>query len=145
MLLVGTQDTFDRRINGQVVNFDTLAGTLLARSELEEAIRVLSAGGAEVVVLTTPYHVLGWPMRIDEERSSMYAPWTDRYNSIQRSTVAALGPMAEIRDLNQLLGPDGIWTDTVDGIRVRHRDRMHLSPEGAAFVARWLAPTLISR
>jgi len=143
VMLVGTQDIFDRRINGQVVEFDTLAGTLLARADLDEAISVLSAGGARVVVLTTPYHVLGWPMRIDESRSSMYAPWTDRYNSIQRSAVDASGGRAEIRDLNRLIGPDGVWTDTVAGIRVRNRDRMHLSPEGAAFVADWLAPTLI--
>ena len=145
VMLVGAQDAFDRRIDGQVVKFDTLAGTLLARHDLDEAIAVLGAGGARVVVLTTPYYVLGWPMRIDEHRSSMYAPWIDRYNSIQRSAVLAAGGTAEIRDLNQLLGPDGIWTDTVAGIRVRHRDRMHLSPEGAAFVARWLAPTLIPR
>ncbi|MFM8237933.1 MAG: SGNH hydrolase domain-containing protein, partial [Actinomycetota bacterium] len=143
VMLVGTQDIFDRRINGQIVSFDTLAGTMLARADLDEAISILSAGGAKVVVLTTPYHVLGWPMRIDESRSSMYAPWTDRYNSIQRSVVDAAGGRAELRDLNRLLGPDGVWTDTVAGIRVRNRDRMHLSPEGAAFVASWLAPTLI--
>ena len=110
---------------------------------LDEAIAVLGAGGARVVVLTTPYYVLGWPMRIDEHRSSMYAPWIDRYNSIQRSAVLAAGDTAEIRDLNGLLDPDGVWTDTVNGVRVRKADRMHLSTDGARFVARWLAPTLI--
>jgi hypothetical protein len=47
-----------------------------------------------------------------------------------------------VLDLNRYLDPDGKWTDTVDGIKVRTFDRCHLSPAGAAFVAQWLTPQL---
>jgi len=142
LMLVGGQDMFDRRINGQVTKFDTPAGATLAENDESEAVKLLSAKGARVVLLTTPYYVLGWPQRVVVERSPLYKPWTDMYNNDQRAVALRAGGKVAILDLNRLLDPDGVWTDTVNGIQVRTFDKCHLSDAGAAFVAKWLAPQL---
>jgi lysophospholipase L1-like esterase len=95
------------------------------------------------VMLTTPYYVLGWPWRIQVERSAMFAPWVDRFNALERSVAQEHSDTVSVVDLNRYLDPDGHWTDTVAGIKVRTFDKMHLSPEGAAYVAKWLTPKLL--
>jgi peptidoglycan/LPS O-acetylase OafA/YrhL/lysophospholipase L1-like esterase len=140
--LLGGQDVFDRRINGQVIKFDTPEGAALARQDLHTALRLLSSRGAHVVLLTTPYYVLGWPWNIEVDRSPLFAPWIDRYNNIERSLADADPRDVSVVDLNRYLDPDGHWTDTVAGIKVRTFDRTHLSLEGAAYVAKWLTPML---
>jgi peptidoglycan/LPS O-acetylase OafA/YrhL/lysophospholipase L1-like esterase len=142
VMLVGGQDMFDRRINGQVTRFDTAAGATLAESDEATAVKLLSARGARVVVLTTPYYVLGWPQRVVVNRSPLYKPWTDMYNGYQRAVAKNGGGKVAILDLNRLLDPNGVWTDTVDGIQVRTFDKCHLSTAGANFVAKWLSPQL---
>jgi peptidoglycan/LPS O-acetylase OafA/YrhL len=142
VMLVGAHDTFDRRINGSVVEFDTSAGERLATRDLHDAVTMLSKGGAHVVVLTAPYFVMGWPMRIDTERSNLYKPWIDRYNSLQRAVVQRSSGRASVLDLNTFIDPDGVWTDTVNGVKVRTVDRMHLSAEGSHYVAEWIVSQL---
>ena len=144
VMLVGAQDTFDRRISGTVVKFDTTEGAQLAQRDLSDAITALSNGGAHVVALTTPYYVPGWPMKIDVERSCMSKAWIDRYNALQRAVVQRSDGRASILYLNKYIDPAGVWTDTVNGIKVRTFDKMHLSSEGATYVARWLLPQLPS-
>ena len=61
---------------------------------------------------------------------------------MQRDVVQHSGGRASILDLNKLIDPNGVWTDTVNGIKVRLFDKMHLSKDGAAFVGRWLTPQL---
>jgi lysophospholipase L1-like esterase len=140
--LFGAQDAFDRRINNRVYKFDTPDGAALARTDLTVATKLLSSRGAHVVLLSTPYYVLGWPQKVQVERSPLFAPWIDRYNGIERSVAQQDPRDVSIVDLNRYLDPDGHWTDTVDGIKVRTFDRCHLSLQGAAFVAKWLTPKL---
>ena len=81
--LFGAQDAFDRRMNGHIVHFDTPDGTALATHDLQSATTMLSSRGAHVVLLTTPYYVMGWPQKVQIERSPLNAPWIDRYNLLQ--------------------------------------------------------------
>jgi lysophospholipase L1-like esterase len=143
VVLLGTDDAFDRRIDGREVMFDSPEGDELVRNELQEAVTLLSASGARVVVLTTPYHVIGWPRRVRLDRSAYNASWVDRWNNNLRA-VATRNPSAvTIVDLNRFLGPEGKWTDSLFGVKVRSHDKMHLSPEGADLVAGWLAPQVV--
>jgi lysophospholipase L1-like esterase len=142
--LFGGQDAFDRRINGFVSRFDTPAGAELARRELQEAMNILMSHGANVVLLTTPYYVLGWPQKVDVERSTLNPAWINRFNGFERDIAAFQPHRVSVLDLNRYIDPDGHWTDTVDGIKVRTFDKCHLSPAGATFVANWLAPQLAS-
>jgi peptidoglycan/LPS O-acetylase OafA/YrhL/lysophospholipase L1-like esterase len=140
--LFGGQDAYDRRVDGEVTEFDTPEGDALAQQDLEEAVELLSSRGAHVALLSVPYYRLGWPMEIDLERSPFNDSWVDRYNTMQERVERQRDGQVSILDLNTYIGPDGTWTDTVDGVQVRLFDRVHLSEEGADFVARWLAPQL---
>jgi peptidoglycan/LPS O-acetylase OafA/YrhL/lysophospholipase L1-like esterase len=143
VLLLGTDDAFDRKINGQEINFDSAEGDRLTRSELQEAVTTLSGSGARVVALTTPYHVIGWPRQIRLERSSYNPDWVNRWNNDLRAVATGNPLTVTIADLNRFLGPEGRWTDTVNGVTVREFDKMHLSAPGADLVGSWLAPQLL--
>jgi lysophospholipase L1-like esterase len=142
--LFGGQDAFDRRIDGRVIRFDTPDGAALAHEELQGAGDTLSSKGAHVVLLSTPYYVLGWPQKVEVDRSTLNPAWIDRFNGIEHDVAATQPHSVTQLDLNHYLDPEGRWTDTVAGIKVRTFDRNHLSPAGAAFVAKWLIPQLAS-
>jgi len=140
VVLLGTDDTFDRRIDGQEIMFDSPEGDDLTRNELQEAVTLLSGSGAHVVLLTTPYNVIGWPRRVRLDRSTYNPAWVDRWNESLRAVATRNPATATIVDLNRFLDPEGKWSDTLDGVKVHTDDKMHLSPEGADLVANWLAP-----
>jgi hypothetical protein len=140
ILPLSAHDAVDRRIGDQEIAFDSDAGANLERRDIRDAVRVLSARGARVVVLTMPYFRQPWRLPIDPTRSSFNNAWVDRLNTTAMETVAGLGPNAAVLDMNALLDPDGRWTDTVEGIDVRAPDTIHLSDPGADFVAGWLMP-----
>jgi peptidoglycan/LPS O-acetylase OafA/YrhL len=140
ILPLSAHDAVDRRIDGHEVAFDSDAGAALEERDLRDAIVVLSARGARVVVLTTPYFRQPWRLPVDPNRSSFNNAWVDRMNGSAFDAVAEAPRRAAILDLNALLDPDGRWTGTVDGIDVRAPDTIHLSDAGADFVARWLVP-----
>ena len=84
-------------------------------------------------------------MRIDQDRSPINEAWIARYNEMQVNVARRNPTRATVFDFNRLLDPDGTWTDTVDGVKVRSFDRSHLSEEGADFAAAWLVPLLAHR
>jgi peptidoglycan/LPS O-acetylase OafA/YrhL/lysophospholipase L1-like esterase len=141
--LLGTDDTFDRRIDGREITFDSPEGDDMTRNELQEAVAILSGSGARVVLLTTPYNVLGWPRRVRVDRSTYNPAWVDRWNSSVRAVATRNPSTTTVVDLNRFLGPEGKWGDMVDGVKVHTFDKMHLSPEGADLVAGWLAPQVV--
>jgi len=140
--LLGAQDTFDRRIDGRDFAFDTAAGDDLARTELQEAVAVLSSSGARVIFLTTPYYRMGWPQHVRQDRSLYNPTWIDRWNTHLSAVATSNAGVVTLLDLNAVLDPDGRWTDTVDGVRVRDIDKMHLTAAGADLAAAWLAPEI---
>ncbi|HKA93003.1 MAG TPA: acyltransferase family protein [Acidimicrobiia bacterium] len=143
VMLLGTDDAFDRRIDGREIEYDSPAGDELTRADLEQAITLLSSSGARVVVLTTPYNVIGWPRRVRIDRSAYNPGWVDRWNTNLRAVATGHPTTVTIADLNHFLGPEGKWADVVNGVKVHGYDKMHLSPEGADLVAGWLAPELV--
>jgi peptidoglycan/LPS O-acetylase OafA/YrhL/lysophospholipase L1-like esterase len=143
VMLLGTDDAFDRRVNGQEITFDSPAGDQLTRNELQEAITMLSAGGARVVALTAPYHVIGWPRQVRLDRSSYNPVWVNRWNDNLRAVATHNPTTTTIIDFNRFLCPEGKWTDNINGVNVRRLDKMHLSDEGADMAASWLAPQLV--
>lgn len=142
LVLLGGQDAFDRRINGVVTKFDTAQGTALAMRDLQEATNIWTKQGAHVVFLTTPYYKLGWPQKIQVERSPLHEPWIDKWNLFERFTADRNTGKATVIDTNRYLDPQGHWTDKVNGITTRTIDKCHLSFAGADFVAQWLTPQL---
>jgi peptidoglycan/LPS O-acetylase OafA/YrhL/lysophospholipase L1-like esterase len=143
VVLLGAQDTFDRRVGGKVFPFDQAGGQQLAMGELQQAVNILGENGAQVVFLTAPYYVLGWPEQIVVNRSHLNPAWIDRWNAFLRDTAATNPGNVTVLDLNKTLDPDGHWTDTVDGVTVRVSDRMHLTTQGADLAAQALMPQIL--
>jgi peptidoglycan/LPS O-acetylase OafA/YrhL/lysophospholipase L1-like esterase len=140
--LFGGQDAFDRRINGVVTKFDSPAGQDLAIHDLTDVVNTLSANKAHVVLLTTPYYRIGWPQKVEVDRSPLYEPWINEYNLLQLAVARRNKAKVSIFDLNKWLDPNGTWTDTVNGVKVRTFDKSHLSLAGADYAAQWLEPQI---
>jgi peptidoglycan/LPS O-acetylase OafA/YrhL/lysophospholipase L1-like esterase len=142
--MFGIQDAYDRRVDGREYPFDTPAGHDLAARDLIEAVTTLSHTGARVVLLNSPYYIVGWPQQIHKDRSPYNPAWIDRYNAVVREVASQFPDKVTLLDVNHFLCPQGQWTDNVSGTEVRAIDRVHLSDAGADLVAQWLAPALTS-
>ena len=92
VVLLGAQDTFDRRIDGKVYPVRlSRAAQQLAMAELQQAVDILGKNGAHVVFLTAPYYVLGWPQQIVVNRSH-YNPRGSTGGTASCATSAAANP-----------------------------------------------------
>ncbi len=64
----------------------------------------------------------------------------DEWNALLRS-VANARPNVSVLDLNRKLGPNGVYTNRIDGIRVRS-DGVHPTPEAVKWLTPWLTDAL---
>lgn len=143
VLQVGTQELWDRRVEGTEVRFDTSEGASLRRAELSEALDVLSAGGARVVLTTLPASEwTTWGLRLaDEDRSVNNPAWVRTWNE-DLAAVAADRPGVAVADVGAWLTPDGDFRRQVEGTEVRAGDGLHLTDAGQDLAAGRLAPLL---
>jgi peptidoglycan/LPS O-acetylase OafA/YrhL len=142
VLLIGAWDVLDRRVDGRWVKPGDAAFDRFFLSELEDASRLLTSSGAQLVVLTTPYfsrpELVGqtghaWP-EYDPSRVA-------RINSLYRTFLAEHPRRFTLVDLNRYVSPRGKFTDTLNGIFIRD-DGVHFTADGATYVSRWLVPKL---
>jgi peptidoglycan/LPS O-acetylase OafA/YrhL len=144
LLALSAHDAVDRRIDGREIAFDSDEGEELARTDLRDAVEVLSRRGARVIVLNEPYFRQPWRLPVDPRRSSFNDAWVDRQNSIAFQVTSEDPERATLFDLNLLLGPDRRWTDVVEGVAVRAPDTVHLSDAGADFIATRIMPMALA-
>ncbi len=141
VVLVGAWDTYDLEVEGRLLEFGTAEGDAYALSELNEAVDVLSSGGAKVVLLTVPYpgrRDLGLDVggaRVDPAR-------VDRLNDLYREIARQRLGQVTVLDLNRFLSPAGGNADVSDGTDMRS-DELHFTTEGADVIAAWLAPEIV--
>ena len=64
----------------------------------------------------------------------------DEWNALLRS-VANARPNVSVLDLNRKLGPNGAYTNRINGIRVRS-DGVHPTPEAVKWLTPWLTDAL---
>ncbi len=64
----------------------------------------------------------------------------DEWNALLRS-VAKARPNVTVLDLNRKLGPNGVYTNQIDGIRMRI-DGVHPTPEAVKWLTPWLTDAL---
>jgi peptidoglycan/LPS O-acetylase OafA/YrhL len=145
VFLFGPWDTLDLKVEGRLLEAGTPEWQAYALGELSHSVDVLSARGAEVMLLTSPcfkppnlgldaavYDLLVNPQRLDE------------LNGVYWEFARQHEDQIVVADLNRLVCPEGEDTDvTIDGVRLRE-DGVHFTPEGADLVARWLAPQIIA-
>jgi photosystem II stability/assembly factor-like uncharacterized protein len=133
VLLAGYWEVCDRMFDGSWSNILEPRYQSYIKGELETAVRTLSADGARVVLLTSPYFDTGnFPE--DEPRR------VDIYNALVRQVASEYPSIATVIDLNAFVDPGGSFASTVDGVTVRQSDGEHFSTAGSTLVMRWLLP-----
>jgi hypothetical protein len=141
IVLSGTWDAYDRRINGRFVPYGSPEDDQLMVQDIRDSLDVLSAQGAQVLYLTAPYITKeNDPNPPAAYRSAFDRPRVDHFNALLQQAVGS-DPRAEIVDLNKFLAPNGEPAHTRDG-RPMQDDGVHLGPEGSVAAADWLAPTI---
>ncbi|MDI3315333.1 MAG: acyltransferase family protein [Mycobacterium sp.] len=135
LLLVGRWETMDRVHDGRWTHIGDPAFDAYLFGELQRAFTVLDAPGARLMVATEPYNRRG-----EQPDGSLYPEdlpdRVTRWNALLRQTLAQ-HPNIGVLDLNKKLCPDSVYTDNVDGIRVRS-DGVHLTPEAVTWLTPWL-------
>jgi len=142
VILFGPWDTLDLKVGGDVLEVGSPEWHAYAWSQLESAVDTFSTSGAKVILLTAPcfkprdmalaptisgQHLRVWPV---EPLNSLYGEFAQQH------------PEISVVDLDGFICPGGEYSDlTIDGVKIRS-DGVHFTPEGAAVVARWLAPQI---
>ncbi|HEX2285597.1 MAG TPA: acyltransferase family protein [Mycobacterium sp.] len=139
LLIIGRWEVVDRVNEGRWTHVGEPAYDAYLRGELNRALDILGSTGARIVVTTEPYNRRG-----EKPDGSLYAEddpdRVDDWNALLRSVVKKR-PNVTLLDLNEKLGPDGVYTSKVDGIRTRS-DGVHPTPEAVKWLTPWLVDAL---
>ena len=138
LAIVGRWEVMDRMHDGRWTQLGDPVFDTYLETELEQAITVLGAGNAVVVMTTAPYFLRGerpdggrWP-EDDPVR-------VNHFNGILRRVADRHPTRVALLDLNAQTSRAGQYTPVIDGVNLRF-DGVHFSPEGA----RWLQPWLFA-
>ena len=139
LILVGRWETMDAQLDGRWTHVGESAFDAYLMSELGRAVRVAGARGAQVVLATSPYN-----RRHEMPDGGLYAEdlpgRVTHWNALLREFATA-HPAVKVVDLGKRVCPDGRFTWTAGGVRIR-TDGLHLTPVG---VREWIAPWLFPR
>jgi peptidoglycan/LPS O-acetylase OafA/YrhL len=139
VLLTGRWEVLDRVHDGQWMHVGEPAFDAYLASELDLAINVLSAGGAKVLLLTTPCFAP------EEQPDGSVYPFDDparlqAYNNLLRAAAARHSATTSVYDLDKQFCPTGEYTAAVNGITIRTSDGIHISDAGGQYAAKALGP-----
>jgi peptidoglycan/LPS O-acetylase OafA/YrhL len=140
---LGRWEVSDRIVDGTWTAIGEKAWDGLYSAELSRAITILSSRGAHIVLFTLPYILQttdapnGTPWDINQPVR------TNEYNALIRRVAARFPEKVTVIDLNRMLGPRGVYTSYLDGIRVRNVDDEHLSPLGGELLRPEILPDLV--
>nr|WP_082962165.1 acyltransferase family protein [Mycobacterium sp. 852014-52144_SCH5372336] len=139
LLIVGRWEVVDRMNEGRWTHIGESTYDAYLRAELNRALDILSSTGARVVVTTEPYN-----RRAEKRDGSLYPEddpdRVDDWNALLRSAVKYRSNVT-VLDLNRKLGPNGGYTNWIDGIRIRS-DGVHPTPEAVEWLTPWLTDAL---
>ena len=143
-ILLGRFEYQNRLINGHWYTVGQAPWDDLITSLMEKAIKLDSADGAKVALLTLPY-VLQTTDAPDGKPWDVNQPSrTDAWNADVRRAAAAFPGTATVIDLNKMIDPGGRYTSYIDGIRVRDVDNEHFSPAGGLYLRPRLLPDFVT-
>jgi peptidoglycan/LPS O-acetylase OafA/YrhL len=139
LLIVGRWEVVDRVSEGRWTHIGDPGYDAYLRGELNRALDILGSTGARVVVTTEPYNRRG-----ERADGSLYPEdepeRADDWNALLRRVIGPR-PNVTLLDLNKKLGPNGGYTNKVDGIKMR-MDGVHPTPEAVKWLTPWLADAL---
>jgi peptidoglycan/LPS O-acetylase OafA/YrhL len=143
VVYLARSDTLDTELDGTWQHLGEPTFDFWAEARYDEAITALSARGAHVVLLTTPYY--------DSGEMPDGSPWPENDPSrvvIDNKLLAASARLdrgkASVFDLGSLLSPGHQFATTVDGVTARCSDGVHLTVAGGELVADTLLPKLVA-
>jgi hypothetical protein len=139
LLIVGRWEVVDRMNEGHWTHIGDAGYDAYLRGEVSRALDILGSTGARVVVTTEPYN-----RRAEKPDGSLYPEdqpaRVDRWNKLLRGVIGQR-PNVTVLDLNDKLCPDGVYTNKVDGIKMR-MDGVHPTPEAVKWLTPWLTDAL---
>ncbi len=143
VLLTGRWEVLDRVHNGQWMHVGQPIYDAYLSTELDLAIKTLSAGGAKVLMLTTPCFAP------QEEPDGSIWPFDDparlnSYNQLVRQAAARFPGIASVADVDAMLCPGGKFQAAINGVTVRNSDGIHISEAGGAYIGQRIKAQLVA-
>ena len=142
VLYLARGGTLDTEIGGTWQHLGEPRFDRWALSRFEQAITVLSSGGAHVVLLTSPYY--------DSGEQGDGQPWPENDparvtidNRLLTEAARRYPGRATAMDLGAMLSPSGKYTTLVAGTPVRCADGVHLTVPGGQLVGARLLPRIV--
>ena len=143
-LLIGRWAVCDHLVGGQVMHVGQPAWDAHLASELDQAVGILSAGGAKVVFFTLPY----FDPPQEEPNGNLYPEnepgRVTEYNQILTSVAARHRKTVTVIDLNRILDPNGQYIATIGNVTVRRPDGIHITAAGGEWLQPRVLPTVAS-
>ncbi len=141
VILLDRWELMERRINGRYQHLGDPDYDAYITGELSLAVSIAAQGGARAVLLTAPY-----TRRLERPDGGLWPEddprRVDAWNRLLASVAATSPAYPTILDLNRVVCPDGRFTWSVAGVRVRS-DGLHFTPAGVRqIIAPWLLPQL---
>ncbi len=119
VIQLGYWEEQTRLWGGHYVNLGDPAYAASIQADLERAVAIAHAGGAGVILNTSPYFGDGTPNWIVNDFNTLV------------DTVAARNPsFVAVLNVNHILSPSGTYTRDVDRVPVRAVDNVHLTMAG---------------
>jgi peptidoglycan/LPS O-acetylase OafA/YrhL len=141
VILLDRWELMDRRIDGAYHHVGEPVFDAYLTTQLDQAVSVVGAKGARIVLLTAPY-----THRAERPDGGLYGEdqpaRVDAWNALLRAEAAKHPDTVTVLDLNRVVCPDGAFTWTINGMRVRS-DGLHFTPAAVQkLIAPWLLPQL---
>ncbi|GAC1326332.1 MAG: acyltransferase family protein [Mycobacteriales bacterium] len=141
-MVIGRWEVMDRLHDGRWTRIGEPDFDAYLSSEIERGIAILTAKGGRVALCTAPYYRRGeqpdgslWP----EDK----LPRVDALNALLRAVAAKHPDTVRIVDLGGRLAPNGRYTSSINGLVVRETG-VHITTDGALWLAPWLMPQLLA-
>ncbi len=141
VLLAGGTEVYDRIYKGHTTNILSPAFAAYVKASLEKAVRIATAHGQLMVLMTAPC--------FDHGEQPNGTPWpTDnparvaKYDSLLREVAAEHPGHVYVQDLHSYVCPGNKYTETLDGVQIRKPDGVHFAL-GKGTGGDFLAPAIL--
>ncbi len=138
-LLLGRWEVTDHLYQGHWVHVGDPVWDRHLTSELDQAVGILSAGGAKVVLFTMPYVQPPYERADGTPYSENDPVRMNAFNRLLSGVAAAHRDSVTLIDLNRLVDPSGHYQRVIGGVTVRSTDGIHLTMAGSV----WLQPDIL--
>jgi hypothetical protein len=141
VILLDRWELMDRKLDGAYHHVGEPVFDAYLTTQLDQAVSIVDAKGARVVLLTAPY-----THRAERPDGGLYnedqPARVDAWNALLRAEAVGHPATVTVLDLNKVVCPDGTFTWSINGMRVRS-DGLHFTPAAVQkLIAPWLLPQL---